>query len=74
MRDGGSMAEHLNDINTLVSELVFVEIEILDEDKCINLLCSLPESWDSMVVSIGINTTALNFDEVVSSLLLEEMR
>jgi hypothetical protein len=38
------------------------------------LLFSLPDSWDSFVVAIGSNTTALKFDEVVSSLLLEEMR
>jgi hypothetical protein len=74
MRDGDSVAEHLNAFNTMVSQLVSVEIEILDQDKCISLLCSLPDSWDSLVVSICSNTTALKFDEVVSSLLSEEMR
>jgi hypothetical protein len=58
----------------VVSQLVSIEIKILDEDKCISLLCSLPHLWDSLVVAIGINTNALNFDEVVSSLLSEEMR
>jgi hypothetical protein len=74
MRDGDSVAEHLNTFNTVVSQLVSVEIKISDEDKCISLLCSLPDSWDSLVVAIGSNTTALKFDEVVSSLLSEEMR
>ena len=74
MRDGDSMAEHLNAFNTVVSQLVYVEIKISDEDKCISLLCSLPESWDSLVVDIGSNTIALMFDEVVSFLLSEEMR
>ena len=68
MRDGDSMVENLNAFNTMVSQLVSVEIKISDEDKCINLLCSLPDSWDSVVVAIGSNTSALNFDEVVSSL------
>jgi hypothetical protein len=53
----------------MVSQLVHVEIKILDEDKCIGLLCSLPDSWDSLVVAIGSNTTTLKFGEVVSSLL-----
>eukprot|EP00253_Pinus_taeda_P025644 PITA_25644 len=44
------------------------------EDKCISLLCSLPDSWDSLVIAIGSNATALQFDEIVSSLLMEEMR
>jgi hypothetical protein len=74
MRDGDSVAEHLNSFNIVVSQLVSVEIKILDEDKCISLPCSLLDSWDSLVVAICSNTTSLNFDEVVSSLLSEEMR
>jgi hypothetical protein len=74
MRYGDSVAENLNAFNTVVSQLVFVEIKISDEDKCISLLCYLPDSWDSLVVAIGSNTIALNFYEVVSSLFSEEMR
>jgi hypothetical protein len=74
MRDGDSVVDHLNALNTVVSEIVFVEIKISDEDKCNNLLCSLPDSWDSLIVAIGSNTTSLKFEEVVSSLLSEEMR
>jgi hypothetical protein len=74
MRDGDSVEENLNSFNTMVSQLVSVEIKISDEDKCISLLCSLLDSWDSLVVAIGSNTTSFNFDEVVSSLLSEEMR
>eukprot|EP00253_Pinus_taeda_P032608 PITA_32608 len=74
MKDGDSVIEHLNAFNTLVSQLSSVDIKISDEDKCISLLCSLPDSWDSLVIAIGSNATALQFDEIVSSLLTEEMR
>jgi hypothetical protein len=74
MREGNSMTENFNTFNTMLSQLIFVEIKISDEDKCINLLCSLLDSWDSLVVAIGSNKIALNFDEVVSSLLSEETR
>ena len=74
MKDGDSVTEHLNAFNTVVSQLSFVEIKISDEDKCISLLCSLPDSWDSLVIAIGSNATALQFDEIVSALLTEEMR
>ena len=51
----------------MVSQLLSVDIKISDEDKCISLLCSLPDSWDSLVIAIGSNATALQFDEIVSA-------
>ena len=53
---------------------ISVEIKISDEDKCISLFFSLPDLWDTLVMVIGSNATSLNFDEVVSSLLLKDMR
>ena len=73
MKDGDSVTEHLNAFNTMVSQLSYVEIKIADEDKCISLLCSLPDLWDSLVIAIGSNATALQFDEIVSALLTEEI-
>jgi hypothetical protein len=74
MRDGDSVVENLNAFNTVVSQLVSVEIKISDEDKCTSLLCYLPDSWDSLVLAIGSNIVSLKFDEVVLSLFSEEMR
>eukprot|EP00253_Pinus_taeda_P028957 PITA_28957 len=74
MKDGDSATEHLNAFKTVVSQLLSVDIKIADEDKCISLLCSLPDSWDSLLIAIGSNATTLEFDEIVSSLLAEEMR
>eukprot|EP00253_Pinus_taeda_P031361 PITA_31361 len=74
MKDGDSVTEHLNAFNSVVSQLATVDIKISDEDKCISLLCFLLDSWDSLVIAIGSNETALQFDEIVSSLLAEEMR
>ena len=73
MKDGDLVTKNLNEFNTVVSQLESVDIKISDEDKCIYLLCSLSDSWDSLVIAIGINATALQFDEIVSSLLMEEM-
>jgi hypothetical protein len=48
---------------------------IAEEDKCITLLCSLPDSWDNLVVAIGSTTqSTLKYEDVVSSLLSEVMR
>ena len=69
------MKKHLNAFNTLVSQLIFVDIKMEEEDKHITLLCSLPDSWDTLVVAIGsITQFTLKFEGVVASLLLEEMR
>jgi hypothetical protein len=75
MEGGDSVTEHLNAFNTLVSQLVSVNITIAEEDKCITLLCSLLDSWDNLVVAIGSTTqSTLKYEDVVSSLLSEEMR
>jgi hypothetical protein len=74
MKDRDLVTEYLNAFNTVVCQLLFVDIKISDEDKRISLLCFLLDSWDSLVVAIGSNTTTLSFDDVVSFLLLEEMR
>jgi hypothetical protein len=75
MEDGDSVIEHLNAFNTLVSQLGSVNIMIAEEDKCITLLCYLPNSWDNLVVAIGSTTqSTLKYEDVVASLLSEEMR
>jgi hypothetical protein len=75
MEDGDSVTEHLNPFNTLVSQLGSVNIMIPEEDKCITLLCFLPDSWDNLVVAIGSTTqSTLKYEDVVASLLSEEMR
>jgi hypothetical protein len=75
MEDGDSVTEHLNAFNTLVSQLGSVNITIAEEDKCITLLCSLPDSWDNLVVAIGSTTqSTLKYEDVLASLLSEEMR
>ena len=75
MDENDIVIEHLNVYNTLVSEITFVGVKMVEEDKCITLLCSFPNSWDNLIVAIGIASQAtLKFDEIVSSLLSEEMR
>ena len=75
MEDGDFVTNHLNLFNTLVSQLISIYNKMEEEDKCITLLCSLPNSWDNLVVEIGSSTkSTLKFEDIVSYLLLEEMR
>ena len=45
MNHGDSVTKHLNAFNINISQLLSIDIKIIEE-KCISLLCSLPESWD----------------------------
>ena len=70
MEDSDSMKDHLNVFNTLASQLISVDIKMEEEDKCITLLCSLPNSWDNLVVAIGSSTkSTLTFEDIVASFL-----
>jgi hypothetical protein len=48
MNDKDSITQHLNGFNAMVIRLFYVNIKFFDEDKCISLLCSLLDLWDSL--------------------------
>ena len=74
MKEGTKAVEHLNIFNTLICQLLDMEVKIQEEDKAITLLCSLPESCDHFVTSINLSTTnSLKFESVVGALLSEEV-
>jgi hypothetical protein len=69
MSEGSSVTEHLNAFNTFLIQLSSMDIKIIEEEKITSVLCSFPNSWDSLVVAIGSNTTTLALKGVVVSLL-----
>ena len=42
MLEGGSVANHLNEFNTLTSQLIYVKVNFEDEFRALLILCSLP--------------------------------
>jgi hypothetical protein len=53
---------------------MLVGVKIDEEDHCMTLFFSFPNSWDNLVMASGSTTNTLVLDEVVASLLLKEMR
>ena len=53
MENGDFMTEHINAFNTVVGQPIYVDIKMEKEDKCITMLCSLPNLWHNLVVAIG---------------------
>jgi hypothetical protein len=77
MSEGGSVADHLNEFNTVTNQLSSIKVDFDDEVRALLILCSLPERWNSLVMVVsnyvsGSNT--LKFDDVVGVILSEEMR
>jgi hypothetical protein len=74
MSEGNSMTKNLNAFNTIIIHLSSADIKITKEEKCVSLLCSFPNSWNNLVVAIWSNSTTLALEDVIASLLSEEMR
>jgi hypothetical protein len=48
MSEGGSVADHLNEFNTVTNQLSSVKVEFDDEVRDLLILCSLPEIWNGL--------------------------
>ena len=53
MSENGSISDHINEFNMIMSQLNSVEINFEDEIKALILMSSLPESRDTIVAAIS---------------------
>jgi hypothetical protein len=77
MSEGGYVANHLNEFNMVTNQLSYIKVDFDDEVKALQILCSLTESSNVLVMvvsnsALGSNTS--KFDDVVGVILIEEMR
>ena len=76
MLEGGYVANHLNESSTITSQLSSVKVNFDDEVRDLLILFSLPKSWNGLVMAISnsvLRSNTLQFDDVVSVILSEEM-
>uniref|UniRef100_A0A803NDX7 Retrovirus-related Pol polyprotein from transposon TNT 1-94-like beta-barrel domain-containing protein n=1 Tax=Chenopodium quinoa TaxID=63459 RepID=A0A803NDX7_CHEQI len=76
MSEGGSVAQHLNELNSVTTQLSSVEIKFDDEVLALILLSSLPDSWNATVTAVSSSSgnNKLKFDDVCDLVLSEEIR
>ena len=67
------MSTHLSEFNSSFSQLVSLKFIIDDKFKDTFLLCTLPKSWDIFRTAMSNSHMMLLYDDVESSLLMEEM-
>ena len=76
MLEGGSVADHLNEFNTLTSQLSSIEVNFSNEVRDLIILCSFLESWNNLATIVSKfvpSSNTLMFDDVVGVILSEEM-
>ena len=76
MTEGASVVQHLNELNTITTQLSSMEIEFDDEVRALILLSSLPDSWNATVTAVSSSSgnSKLKFDDVRDLVLSEEIR
>ena len=69
------MAQHLNELNTIITQLSSVEIEFDDEVRALILLSSLPDSWNATVTAVSSSSGngKLKVNDVRDLVLSEEI-
>ena len=75
-RDGESMVEHVSTFMGFVNQLAAIKFPLDDAMQAIMLMCTLPESWENLVVTLSTSCKEENLSllTVKTSILNEEAR
>ena len=76
MSESTSATDHINNLNTLFSQLSSLEYTIAENERAELLLQSLPDSYDQLIINLTNNvlTDYLSFDDMAAVVLEEESR
>ena len=73
-KKGISMTEHLDNFNKILADLQNLEVEILEEDKVLLLLNSLPESYEHLTTTLLYGKDEVKFVDVSNVLVNNKYR
>lgn len=76
LKEGKSVAEHLSEFQDLVNQLTTMKIVLDDEMQALLLFSSLPDNWETLVVSLSNSApnSVLELTLVKDSMFNEEIR
>ena len=75
MKESDSVQAHLNEYESLSSQITSQGTTIEDELRAMILMSSLPSSWETFVTTVcNASTTAIKYSEVTSAILTEAAR
>ena len=75
MAEGGFVIDHLNEFNTVTSQLSSMSVNFDEEIRALLILCSLPERWNALVMVVSNSvpgSSTLKYDDVIGVILSEE--
>ena len=75
MEEGGSLVDHLNELNTITIHLSSMGINFDEEIRALLILCCFPESWNNLVMVVSnsiLGSSTLKYDDVIDVILSEE--
>ncbi|VFR00914.1 unnamed protein product [Cuscuta campestris] len=76
MKEGTSVTEHINKLNSILARLLSVGIKFDDEVQSLLLLSSLPDSWSGTVTAVSgsVGLDGFTFDQIRDLVLGEDVR
>ncbi|GJV06666.1 retrovirus-related pol polyprotein from transposon TNT 1-94 [Tanacetum coccineum] len=76
MTESTSVTEHVNNLNTLFSQLTSLSCKIDSQERAEILLQSLPDSYDQVIINLTSNVLSnyLVFNDVAAAIMEEENR
>ena len=74
MVEGSDLVKHVNIFNQIIGDLARVDVKLGDEDKAIILLCSLPSSYENLVMTLTCGKDEISLDTVSAALLSQAER
>ncbi len=74
MIEGDTMQEHITRLSEMAEQLEAIGAEVSDGDMVMTLLCSLPSSYEMLIVSLETRSEDLTASFVKTRLLQEEVR